>query len=234
MIKRILRDLLRKKPQKFLDKKNNLLVATAFISANDIIGDYYEFGVFKGKSFITASKLYQKHIKRLAKNGTSEFGKQRMHYFAFDSFEGLPVKGVDQSDIPQHWKGSGVMSYPEAEFLGNLKSGGVPVSQVTTVKGFYNESLKPELIKDLNMRPASIIHIDCDLYESTRDVFGFITPLIQDGTVLIFDDYFYYRGHPNKGERGAFNQWLKENPHFISTELCKFYPSASFIINIQE
>ena len=34
-----------------------------------------------------------------------------------------------------------------------------------------------------------------------------MTELIQDGTVLIFDDWFAFRGNPRRGEQRAFAEW---------------------------
>jgi hypothetical protein len=54
--------------------------------------------------------------------------------------------------------------------------------------------------------------IDCDLYESTVPVLEFITPLLQQGTILIFDDWFRFRGSRHHGERRACHGWLQRNP----------------------
>jgi hypothetical protein len=39
---------------------------------------------------------------------------------------------------------------------------------------------------------ASYIHVDCDLYASTRDALLYLSPLIQPGTVLVFDELINY------------------------------------------
>lgn len=41
---------------------------------------------------------------------------------------------------------------------------------------------------------ASLIHIDCDLYSATRDVFRHMKPYIDSGTVIVFDEYWNYPG----------------------------------------
>ena len=46
-----------------------------FVSSNLVKGDYYEFGLYKGRSFLFALK---------------EASKRDMHCYGFDSFEGLP------------------------------------------------------------------------------------------------------------------------------------------------
>ena len=43
-----------------------------------------------------------------------------------------------------------------------------------------------------NPGPAAFLHIDCDLYESTRCVFETLEDRIVPGTVIVFDEYFNY------------------------------------------
>lgn len=199
------------------DKLNCLEIAIHFTKANNVVGDYFEFGVLGGKSFLYAYSCF----KNLGK-------KVRM--FAFDSFEGCPE--VNDDDIPEHWRKGGFMVCPKKEFINNIRTHGVSVDDgVIIIEGFYKDSLVADLSVKYNIKKVSVVHVDCDLYESTVEVLDFITPFIQDGTVLVFDDFFYYKGHPNKGERGAFNQWLNKNLCFVATELCKIYPAAAYIIN---
>ena len=40
----------------------------------------------------------------------------------------------------------------------------------------------------------------------------FLKPSIQKGTVILFDDYLYYKGSISKGECGAFMEFQKKNP----------------------
>jgi O-methyltransferase len=56
---------------------------------------------------------------------------------------------------------------------------------------------------------AAIVWLDADLYSSTVPVLNFITPLVQDGTVLVFDDWFSFRGSPFKGVQKAFYEWVE-------------------------
>lgn len=238
MIKNTLKALARKlKPQTnekiFREKWNNLQTAIAFVIANNIEGDYLEFGVYKGESFIYAYDLYNEIFKNYKQNekGHEEdsFMKQNVKFYAFDSFEGLPAN--HDEDVPLHWTGEKPMSYPRHLFEQNLKRAKVNFNNVEIIEGFYDKTLNTDLYKKLDLKKAAIIHIDCDLYESTKTVLDTIKPLLVEGSVLIFDDYHYYKGSPYKGERGAFNEWLNQNPQYVTTELSKTYPAAAFIIN---
>ena len=61
---------------------------------------------------------------------------------------------------------------------------------------------------------AALVHIDSDLYPSAREVLFGIEPILQDGTMLCFDDWFMYRGDPGKGEARAFREFLAERPRW--------------------
>jgi O-methyltransferase len=160
------------------------------ISTEKIAGDYLEFGVFRGTSFIMSNKLSQ------------EFNIKNMRFFAFDSFEGLP-----NSEGNVLTKGE--LSCSEKLFKKILRKAGINLNNVFTIKGFYSNSLNEETIKNYNIKKASIVHIDCDLYTSTRDVLNFIESIIFSGTIIIFDDWdiFKYEDIENMGERKAFREW---------------------------
>ena len=41
-----------------------------------------------------------------------------------------------------------------------------------------------------NQGPIRLLHIDCDLYSSTKDVFDQVYDRLVKGTVIIFDEYW--------------------------------------------
>lgn len=215
-----------------LRKVNALDTAIGFTIANNILGDYFEFGVFRGKSFIHAYHYYRAMFARCREGNPGyaalPFFQQSPRFFAFDSFEGLPPTG---DALPAHWTGERAMSCDQTTFARNLEQGGVTLDDVVMVEGYYDVSLTPDLRTRHRIDKAAIVHVDCDLYESTVTVLDFIVPFLTDGTVFVFDDFFYYQGHPRRGERGAFNAWLEKHPLLISSELCKFCPAAAYIVN---
>ncbi len=60
------------------------------------------------------------------------------------------------------------------------------------LKGLFEETL-PGFMAE-HEGPASFVHIDCDLYESTRTILDHIGPRLQSGTRVLFDEYFNYPG----------------------------------------
>src|SRR5262249_18311989 len=121
----------------------------------------------------------------------------------------------------------------EDNFKANIRADGVDLSKVTTVPGYYDQSLTPELKRRLNLKRASIVHVDCDLYDSTTCVLNFVTDLVAQGTILVFDDWFCYQGRPDRGEQKACKDWLARNPHIELIEYWREPPQPmSFIVNL--
>ncbi len=176
-----------------------------------IEGDYLEFGVFQGNSFILAARLAEK------------YGMNKMRYFAFDSFEGLP-EGEGQCFS----KGDYCCS--EQSFMRMVVKAGVRLDKVVLVKGWYDESLTVDTKKRYQLDRAAVIHIDCDLYASARVVLPFVEDLLQKGTILIFDDWYVFRHEEEMkefGEQKAFNEWPVRNAF---EGFYDFPPAKAFIM----
>lgn len=107
----------------------------------------------------------------------------------FDSFEGLPEDWA--SRLP---KGAFKQAMPKVE------------ANVRLYKGWFSDSLPPFLAE--NTGRADFLNIDCDLYSSTKTVFGLFAPRIQSGTVIHFDEFFNYAGWRN-GEFKAFMEFVE-------------------------
>jgi O-methyltransferase len=192
-----------------------------------VAGDYLEFGVFRGDSFIQAFKTIR-HVYGWYEANTGHSSQQRgkareirdrMRFFAFDSFRGLPApKGLDRHsrDFTE-----GQFACSANAFLNRLKRNAVDLGKVVAIPGWFEDTCTEETIKKYHMNAASIVHIDCDLYESTKIVLKFIEPLLVDGTVLIFDDWFCFRGNPDLGEQCAFNEWVQGISEWRFTEYQK-------------
>jgi hypothetical protein len=82
---------------------------------------------------------------------------------------------------------------------------------------------------------VSVIHIDCDLYEATKDALHLVLDKIQDGTIILFDDWFNFKASPDKGEQKAFHEFLKENPRITAIEYKKYATFCnSFILKVED
>jgi hypothetical protein len=219
----------------YIGRHGCLNTAMSFVTWNQVEGDYLEFGVWEGSSFAAAYHALQSNRQRHLAYGydTPEYRRWKenpLRFFAFDSFEGIPG-GEGERHVDYH---EGAYQCSEERFRANLKSKGVDLSRVATVRGFYDQTLNDKTKTQLGLRKAAVVMIDCDLYESTVPVLDFLTDLVGQGTIIIFDDWFRFRGSPEYGEQRACREWLAKNPHIELIEYWREGPQAvSFLVNLK-
>jgi hypothetical protein len=110
--------------------------------------------------------------------------------YGFDSFAGLP----------EDWR----PGFPKGAFAHPLP----PVRpNVELVVGLFEETL-PRFVAT-HPGPAAFIHVDCDLYSSTRTVLAHCEPKIRPGTIIVFDEYFNFHGW-RRHEHRAFQEFVAE------------------------
>ncbi|MCX7747699.1 MAG: class I SAM-dependent methyltransferase [Clostridia bacterium] len=190
---------------------SGMIKAFEFVSEMKLEGDYLEFGCFGGYTMTWAYKA----AKRCDMN--------KIKFYGFDSFEGLPdIKGVD-ADIPEFKKGE--FSSSEKEFYKDLRRGGVDISRVTTIAGWYDKVLTEELRSKLPLKEAAVVLVDCDLYISTVPVLEFISPYLVEGTVILFDDWHCFKSSPEHGEQKAVREWLERHKDI---KLSPYLPFEAF------
>ncbi len=95
----------------------------------------------------------------------------------FDSFEGLPEAWFGEL-------GKGSLS----------TSGRLPDVRDNVVlhQGWFDETA-PSFAAS-HPEPVAFLHVDCDLYSSTKTIFDALGDQITTGTVIQFDEYFNYPG----------------------------------------
>lgn len=199
-----------------LEANSLLNKVSRFVACEKIEGDYFEFGVFMGDTFANFYRHLDKAFRlRISQNNEGENEeadrKERiaiwgsMRFFAFDSFRGLPSLKAEDSFSQDFAKGQ--YAYSLNDFLDNIKKQGMPLGRVVPVKGWFEDTCIKKTVSEHKIEKAAIVFIDCDLYSSTKAALEFIGDYLQDGTLLIFDDWFSFCGHPQRGEQRAFHEW---------------------------
>jgi len=166
------------------------IMEMAFFKAALDSAEYYEKHSPACPSFDTDLALLSKALDLARPEGLFlEFGvatgrtinhmarhRNEAHFYGFDSFEGLP----------EVWRSG----FEKGAFAQALP----PVPPNTTlIKGWFDHTL-PEFLKAQPGRPLSFLHVDCDLYSSTRTIFANLKDRIATGTVIVFDEYWNYPG----------------------------------------
>lgn len=170
--------------------------ALDFLKYNQIEGDIAEFGSYHG---FTARTIAEKARKC--------GWKGNLHLF--DSFEGFPeiVASVDRECYEvsrlkvwneDSFKAGDAVPYQIARVLSRILNR----ERVHIHQGYFEEVFLPHTLE----RKLILAHIDCDLYQSAKFVLEMLVQcdLLEDGAVLMFDDFNCGRANPAYGERRAF------------------------------
>jgi O-methyltransferase len=190
--------------------------AMEYISVTGLEGDYLEFGLSRGARFVPAYHFAQRNKLK------------NMQFYGFDSFEGLPA--INGPDVGGEFA-QGQFRLSLDKFTRLISRNGVRLDKVNLVEGWYDSVLNRDAKQRLPLKSAAFVFVDCDLYESTIPVLNFISDYLQTGTVIAFDDWYCFKGDPEKGEQRAFREWLESNSAFDAIEFHKFgWSGNSFII----
>ncbi|MAV65402.1 MAG: hypothetical protein CMG00_09455 [Candidatus Marinimicrobia bacterium] len=157
---------------------------------------YFEFGCHSGRTFSAAM------------NAANYLKMEECEFHAFDSFGGLP----ETSDDDGYFE-AGTFNTSETDFIKIIKrrtGKNLPSSSIH--KGFYSDSLTEDLQKSLPK--AGVIYVDVDLYSSTIELFEFMEPLLCDGSVVLFDDWYCFPFGTEGGEGLAMKEFLEKNSDF--------------------
>ncbi len=170
----------------------------AELISTGVTGDYFEFGLYRGHSFWATQQAATRNRN------------PSMRFFGFDSFEGLPeIEGNDRKAgifVPGDYRAT----RPEVER--RLTEHGFDWDRAVLIEGFFDQSLTPELKSRHAMSSAALVNVDCDLYQSTVPVLDFVADLLQDGTIVLFDDWYAFAEADDRGEPRAFREFLAARP----------------------
>lgn len=174
-------------------------LSEAYALVEKVPGAIVECGVGKGRTF-----LFFTHL-------ASREGKGRM-VWGFDSFGGFPEPAPEDDSARKPRKGewSGTSS---DDILRILRVAGVSADFIRTkvrlIAGYFDKSLAA-----YDGSPIALLHIDADLYQSYRDVFTVLEPLVVSGGVILFDEYNEERW---PGASKAVDEYLLETGRTLKT-----------------
>jgi O-methyltransferase len=110
-------------------------------------------------------------------------------FFGYDTFEG----------IPEDWG-----RIPKGSYSTNGQLPEIDDRRLTLVKGFFEDSL-PDSLRLVPLDRALVVHLDADLYSSTRFVLDTLDCHFKSGDVLIFDEFACLTSSVH--EFRAFYEW---------------------------
>lgn len=138
------------------------------VNEDDVAGELIECGCFKGGS--------------LAMLGLADDTDRCL--IGFDTFEGMPAPSAeDEGTVPAE-EGTCKASLLDVEAV--LE--GLGLDNYFLVKGLFGDTLPG------NLNEIAVLHVDCDWYESVKQVLEHLYPQVSVGGVVQVDDYGHWRG----------------------------------------
>ena len=182
-----------------------------YVNFEQVEGDYIEFGVYEGSSMISAFYANKATSKKdsliIIKNDLPE-----RKFIGFDSFED-GFKYFNAKDEHSNWQeGHLKSSYIKTRKRLNK----ISTTRFKLVKGFVEQTLPKivennYLVDNYKLEKAAVIQIDMDLYNPGLTALNFCKHLLQEGTVIIVDNYYNFKANSKKGEIGAINEFVSLN-----------------------
>lgn len=169
--------------------------------ASKLNGDFAECGVYRGGSALLISKVITEN-------------QNRKNLYIFDTFEGMPSSA---NEDPSNYM-EGALSETSLEEVKKLLE---PFSFVKIHPGII-----PKTFEGLEDKKFSFVHIDVDIYQSTKDCLEFFYDRISKGGIIIFDDYGWQG--LEKSERRAVDEFFSDRPE----EPISLRTGQAFVIKI--
>jgi len=178
------------------------------------LGQYFEFGVFKGASAIAFDRAVKGFF------GEENLPPDQLKMYLFDSFEGLPEPEGEKDKVLGWEKGSynsgGVENVRQI-----LTHAGVTMDRVSFIPGYYEDSLPKVTFPEGTV--AGIVNLDCDYYSSTVTALDFLAGVVRPFTLVYFDDLHAFAGNPNKGQLAAIREFNERNDGKIGLTPCPIF-----------
>jgi len=149
-------------------------------------GDFAECGVYKGGSaFLIADTLVSNSIQ-----------DKQVHLF--DTFAGMPaIANEDPSGVREGFFGDNSLESVK-DYL-----------QAFPFVAFY-PGIIPQTFDAVKDRRFAFVHIDVDLYQTTKDCCHFFYDRMSKGGIMIFDDYGFWPF--SNSEKKAVDEFFKDKP----------------------
>lgn len=187
---------------------------STYLCARDVIeraiqGDFCECGVYAGAHCAVMARAIMDANTR--SGGATYADGRRVHLF--DSFEGIPLIGPEDTDmtIAGNPPGSASCGLKDVQLL--MRSFQVPDELLVYHPGWFSDTLPACSAEGrAGLGKLALLRIDCDLYESTRLVMKYLYPLVSTGGWIIGDDWNL------AGFRKAVHEFVAPRPIYWQKE----------------
>ena len=192
---------------------------------NLVFDSIVECGVGRGRSLLTINQLLDLYIKTNFLNPENIDFNKNLKVYGLDSFEGFPEPS--EFDISFRNPKAGEWSHSPSgkykygiDFIKEIfKNSGVTMEYLELIKGFFEEST--QFLRSKNLK-IGILHLDGDLYLSTKQPLINLSDFVVKGGFIVFDDFILNSDSQDAfpGSRKAYEEFInakgKDYEHFFS------------------
>ena len=189
----------------------------SYLSKDNIIFDsIVECGVGRGRSLLTINQLLQIYLKTKIFNFEGTQFDEIVKVFGLDSFEGFPEPTKFDDSFRKPLKGewskspSGKYKYNQDFIKDIFNNAFVSQDNLELIEGFFEQSAFN--LRDKNLR-IGILHLDGDLYESTKAPLEHLSESVVKGGFIVFDDFILNTKEADSfpGSRKAYEEFMQKN-----------------------
>lgn len=167
-----------------------LMDGMSFAYGSGVEGAVAEFGTMTGKTAVMLATGLTFYNDRYSRKSGAIASKNLL---LFDSFKGLPPVEANSIDSQSLHVGNGSWGPGTCQGLTASELGDLvreilsPTDKFQVIEGYYDD-----VLADYPPSKLSMVHIDCDLYSSTKSVLHqlFTKRMVSEGCVIFFDDFF--------------------------------------------
>ncbi len=175
------------------EKLYAFIQAIRYIDRNEVAGDIVECGVWRGGAIMAAALTL------------NQLNAPERKFYLYDTFSGMtrptgkdkPMPGTGKIDLADVFEktrtGEDSSNWCFAtldDVKRNLSKVPYDQSKFVLVEGKVEDTLH-----DVLPGPTSILRLDTDWYESTKQEMNYLVPLLVPKGVLIVDDYYRWAGN---------------------------------------
>lgn len=209
------------------EKHRHLLFGLRNVWGGVVDGHIAEFGTMTGLSASVLAEgmthyqniFYEKDLKHKIKT---------RNLYLFDSFLGLP-DSKEEADMQAPEVQTGIWGKSTCKGLTSEQlriclNTHLSDDKIMIYEGWF-ESTLPALPHDIKF---AFVHIDCDLYKSTKDILNYLfqNEVLADGAMLFFDDWNSNHASNQFGQRRAWSESVQK--YNIKYSDCGEYAGTSW------
>jgi hypothetical protein len=188
-----------------------------FTYFNKVEGDFIEFGVGSG----TTLKIAIANAKARKLN--------HMTFFGVDTFQGFPQTHGPEKAFYTYSSIVGSRSFSRKEIQKTLK---IRDNRNLQLHKFNMESDDlSSLSEKMRELKISIAHLDMDFYMPTLNALNLISDSLSVGSILMFDNYFFFAANDEMGERKAFREYQLLHPEMVISDYFSYgWHGMAFVV----